>query len=464
MSKGGLMFWSVLVCMLPTAAETFAACDDSTFEYADFIYGWGVIGPYGVSGPGPRSTPPPSEISYSAEDACSRLFGPAFYKGICTVDGIVFCKSSVTGCGYRYGYPMSGRIPYCPPGFDFIGSQRQQQGEPWPCERVIAPQVRFSVRLVNETTQNQRPGFLADVMPNPGPSVTSPFGIALSQAPLRAKVTCNGAPVSGIQIRITPDVEDYSGGHQHLDGRRFNDNKGYIRFPKGSTSDAEGYVDFVFHAPQPAGDHKLTAECVHRDCGTNSGKIWVGVKNLVALNDTQFYRLVGSNASHPRNHYLTYDSALNAATLAINYRIQFPTDPVLHYNDASLERGGLFDLSNNWDYRPWGHKSHRHGTSLDVRANPAENPGTAIPERIIKSGEFKDLACRRGGVAELESEGTSNQHYHIEFTGCTPKANTRSIEAVPSPPPADGTPSAPVPGPVPVDPCAGPNPDLTLCF
>ena len=86
---------------------------------------------------------------------------------------------------------------------------------------------------------------------------------------------------------------------------------------------------------------------------------------------------------------------------------------MLHVNDASLERGGLFDLSNNWSYQPKGHKSHRRGIDVDIRANPDVYPKEAIPVRNFQ--EFEWIADEVGGAAEIHSRGEDNQHYHVVF-------------------------------------------------
>lgn len=253
------------------------------------------------------------------------------------------------------------------------------------------------------------------------------------------------------------DVIDGTGGHLHIGSGR---PRGSVLYPGRNTTDDDGYLPFTFYAPSPAGDHLISARCRDRDCGEWNGKIWVGIQGLQSLYDTYLYQLVGSKTVHPQSHYLTLNVTGSVVWLAELYLSEFKSDPVLHYNDASLERGGLFDISANWSTGPWGHQSHRRGDIIDVRANPAVNPDTAIPERNFL--RFEEFACEAGGRARIHSPNDpNNQHFHIEFHGCVPTRNTALIEAHSYVSPMNESPSTPAP---PSDPCAGPNPDPTQCY
>ena len=228
---------------------------------------------------------------------------------------------------------------------------------------------------------------------------------------LQAQVTCVGKSPEGIAVTITSDVEDNSGGHKHIPGRR-PAHAGTVS--GGNVTDANGVVPFSFTAPAPAGDHTVTAKCVDGSCGEAVGSVWVGIKGLVSLYDTHLYKLVGSDDVHPNNHYLTNAASGSMVWLAELYRTRFPSDPVLHLNDASLERGGLFDIKYTARTQWWSppHEEHRKGTVIDVRANDA--PG-AVPSRNHQV--FTQLARRAGADASLHSPGTYNQHFHVRLMG-----------------------------------------------
>ena len=133
----------------------------------------------------------------------------------------------------------------------------------------------------------------------------------------------------------------------------------------------------------------------------------MGIKGLVSVPATCFWSLVGSTTAHPDNHYLTSRALVGLAELAALYRRFDPTAPLLHLNDASLERGGLFDIRGNWQFP---HETHGRGTAIDVRANAATG---AIPP--ANYSEFIQLAQDVGGRAAIHNPGTTNQHFHVTF-------------------------------------------------
>lgn len=207
---------------------------------------------------------------------------------------------------------------------------------------------KCSIRLSGPGGTN---GALADV--EPGKVVSG----------LRAEVTCDGAP-SDKAVTLTVKADANTGGHNHHDSAR----------PPGALSPASGNspVTFSFTAPAPAGDHAITAKCVDGSCGEDTGKVWVGHKGLQSLTTFSVYRLIGDTSTHPDNHYLTLTAASRVAVFAAFYQAKYPTHAVLHLNDASLERGGIFDLypesSPNWKAP---HDQHCRGTVIDIRANGA---------------------------------------------------------------------------------------------
>lgn len=83
------------------------------------------------------------------------------------------------------------------------------------------------------------------------------------------------------------------------------------------------------------------------------------------------------DTAHPANHYLNGDALGKLMNLARLYKqVYFPFDPVLRLNDASLERGGLFDLGALWAPP---HHEHRRGVVIDVRAIGSAR---AIPQKV----------------------------------------------------------------------------------
>ena len=221
---------------------------------------------------------------------------------------------------------------------------------------------------------------------------------------LRAQVECNGIPVAA-SVAITPEPAPLSGGHAHHGAQR----------PAGAILPAVVNSDdpFTFNAPEAAGDHRLKARCIDRECTqTGPDTVWVGVKGLIELPDVISlapWVKVGQRVEHPNNHYLKAEAIIKLIQLARYYSETFPNDPPLHLNDASLERGGVFDIHFNW-MRP--HGEHRRGVVIDVRANGTP---TAIPKKNFK--KFEAL------MSDLEIEwlrehvNQSNGHYHVRLLG-----------------------------------------------
>jgi len=230
-------------------------------------------------------------------------------------------------------------------------------------------------------------------------------------------------PAPNVSVRIEATSIPNSGGHQHPDAQRpkgkFNGNSQNPPVVNGTT-DASGGFSFTYTAPDVSGDYKLTASC--NNC-TQEGtdQIWVGIKDLVPLpNDSAYVLLPNPDYFHPENHFLTMDAESRLLELADLYRQTFPSEPRLHLNDASLERGGLFDFGAK-DGAPWkpGHKTHRFGAEIDIRANPQVQKATAIPEQNFEQFEeyvarVRGTLCPETGVAYA---GMSKQHYHVCLMG-----------------------------------------------
>jgi hypothetical protein len=168
-------------------------------------------------------------------------------------------------------------------------------------------------------------GNLAEV--EPGKSTTT----------LRATVyDSNNQPVPNVNVRLEAAAETNSGGHRHQ-----------LQRPPGSVSPASGTspLSFSFNAPAVSGDHTITARCTDRDCGSDTGKVWVGIKDLVHIPPSGYWNLIGDTSIHPEGWYLTGEALGKLMDLARLYKqVYFPFAGPLQLNDASLERGGVFDI------------------------------------------------------------------------------------------------------------------------
>jgi hypothetical protein len=250
----------------------------------------------------------------------------------------------------------------------------------------MSPDKQHSIRLSGPGGTN---GALADV--EPGKEVGG----------LRADVTCDGVPTPK-EVTLTVRAEENTGGHNHHDSAR----------PPGTLSPTSGSspVTFSFTAPAPAGDHIVTAKCVDGSCGEDTGKVWVGVKGLKQHAGSPNYVLLENrDANHPGNHYVTPNTERKVADFAAAYHRKFLNDPLLHFNDASLIRGGLFDINSNWQLP---HETHLLGRNVDVKANEFyHEPSQSIP--VSNYIDFWNMGSRYGCYVALHSGATPNEHFHL---------------------------------------------------
>jgi hypothetical protein len=274
-------------------------------------------------------------------------------------------------------------------------------------------QHNYRIQLSN-ISGSSNPDFLAEVEPGEGINTLS-----------ATVYDSNNQPQSGISVTLRADVVPLSGGHSHPDDNRPKGNLGgsppieHILERKATGPD--GAVHFTFQAPKVAGDHTITANCDDVNCGSDTGKVWVGIRGLVSIPSSGFWNLYGDTGIHPAGHYLTGDAFGKLMDLAQLYtQVYFPLNtPVLQLNDASLERGGVFDIDwvsqdaqgnvtrrTEWWTPP--HKEHQRGVVIDIQANGS---ATAIPDGNFP--DFESLMRRRLGMSWLYHDG----HYHVRLLG-----------------------------------------------
>jgi hypothetical protein len=231
----------------------------------------------------------------------------------------------------------------------------------------------------------------------------------------------NGAIVSNVNVQLTVNVTMNSGGHAHNNNRNTTQ-MGKLSSSQGSVAQ-NGKVltgntgldglPFTFAAPAAAGDHTITAICTDRTCTQNGlDKVWVGVKGLKwQASSPNYVLLPNRDANHPGNHYVTRNTERNVSNFAAAYHEEFPNDPVLHFNDASIERGGLFDVGSNWSISP-GHETHRRGANVDVKANEFyHEPSQSIPTSNYI--DFWNMGADYDCYVALHSGATPNEHFHL---------------------------------------------------
>ncbi len=292
--------------------------------------------------------------------------------------------------------------------------------------RVVDPYLTFTRQVVKKTKYLKQCQTYRIVLL---PDNASPEGQTIAELEpgktvvVRALVyDQNGQSVPGIDVELTSTVIAHSGGHQHDDGVRHNQHMGKLScastecttVPSGKVLNGKtNGLRFTFTAPAPAGDHKIKATCLGRDCTLEGpDKVWVGVKDIKQqASSINYVLLPNRDTNHPGNHYVTTNTERNLSNFAAAYHRRFPDDPVLHFNDASLVRGGLFDVASNWSIYP-GHETHRLGANVDVKANEFyHEPSQSIP--VSNYIDFWNMGKRYGCYAALHSGATPNEHFHL---------------------------------------------------
>jgi hypothetical protein len=176
-----------------------------------------------------------------------------------------------------------------------------------------------------------------------------------------ALITSNEtSPLIGRSIAFSSVSVDFSGGHNHPGER-----------PKGRFSntvcvtDALGKCSVVYKASEVSGHEKIVASLAEDPTVKVSKTLEIKIPDLFELGSSPFYRLTGTNTSHPSNHYI---SVAVSGALSIFPEFYEEFGATLGLNDTSLEMGGLFDLGPEYGKPFWStpHRLHRAGRSFDI--------------------------------------------------------------------------------------------------
>jgi hypothetical protein len=243
----------------------------------------------------------------------------------------------------------------------------------------------------------------------------------------------NNQLVPGVDVQLTAGVIHGSGGHSHGDDQLIARTGSFSSPDSTATVQSGGQIlsgntgqsglTFIYKAPEVSGDNTIAAICTGAKNCTPQGpnQVWVGRKGMETLRDSQYYVLVGDTPNHFTNHYLIPEAINQVYALTALYQAaKLPSDPLLHLNDASLERGGVFDLLSDWAPP---HFEHCRGTEVDVRANDTLG---AIPERNYEIFEESARTVGARAMFEIPRDKSGNalshlRHYHVRMTGVRPQ-------------------------------------------
>ena len=348
----------------------------------------------------------------TAPQACQDLIKNenAFYGYNNSFDRIIYSVAEVLNpCGGQL--PLSILYPQC---VNLQGS----------CEyfavvsKSFNPEKKYTIKLSQVMAKPSIHGnYITDIYPaknfinNSEPNVNP---IITSDEIVATVYDENGQKINNVNIHVEIEPIESTAGHFNH-GVRPKKVSTYGQLVTTTTRDlqldgntgTEGFK-FRYLASELSGDYNMKVTCKDKVCNLiQPSKIWVGVENLISLEKiASLYEFVGDKPTHPDNHYVTEKTRVKMITLAAKYKTKFPNNAVLHYNDSSLERGGLFDVGKT-KWKP-PHKRHRVGTDVDVRANEASGN---IPSK--DDVEFSRLAKKSGCFARIEYVGTTNEHFHL---------------------------------------------------
>lgn len=231
----------------------------------------------------------------------------------------------------------------------------------------------------------------------------------------------NGADVSGQLIQFSSDPQELSGGHNHSGGRPTG------TFSQSScTTGPDGTCSVVYSASEVGGIEKITGVIAGNSPQQASQMLNVKVPSLVDLSGNlplglgANFRLTGSLAAHPSNHFLTSPALIATSAVVDDFLDEFQA--TLGLNDMSLEGGGLFDVGPTVKHPEWElwqtpHGLHREGRSVDVDqcalstiANNPNRQGSCDSGWItVPKPRFKEICELWGGSLVIEST------IHCEF-------------------------------------------------
>jgi len=217
-------------------------------------------------------------------------------------------------------------------------------------------------------------------------------------------------PVKDYSFTIKALVRANSGGHDHSENRatgRFVTEAKETLVAVQAKTESDGKKEFTYLSSGIGGIDSIFVKGT-TDKDTASAVIVLKLGDLEELTDGNHYDLVGEygetdvTSRHRRNHYGKVDLIKKVKALADT--IYADKKYKLRINDMSLQLGGPFDISNNWDTP---HQKHRQGVSADIDDYVVKENGKSIS--ITKD----QLSFWLKKVSKDASIGDEGDHFHL---------------------------------------------------
>jgi len=205
-------------------------------------------------------------------------------------------------------------------------------------------------------------------------------------------VTEKGIPIQDHEIELRIEFILGTGGHDHttapndsllgtLENTITNTTaQGSIR---GITNE-NGEISFSYTASEIGGQMQFEVRSLSQ-LNMETDTLQIRVPNLIAFEGIGDYELTGQTDVHSSNHFIANQAALDALLEAsADFSIaDWNETGMMRINDLSLEYGGIFDISGQWE---GPHDSHRTGRNVDIE-NIASVDSTVVingVERTIR--------------------------------------------------------------------------------
>jgi len=164
---------------------------------------------------------------------------------------------------------------------------------------------------------------------------------------------------------------------------------------------------FYWRVHSPAYATRITRDATFSYACTGTSRLNADmiVPGLVAVKAGTGYTLGGTTTEHPSplNHYVTEDLHTQLTAIGQTWKATCSESDPLIYNDMSLPRGGLFDITGQWKT---SHKLHRFGNNAD------------ISKKWVRKGNRAKLVQMMCNYVQVHSEGDKKEeepqpHYHL---------------------------------------------------
>jgi hypothetical protein len=287
---------------------------------------------------------------------------------------------------------------------------------------------------------------------------------------VRIRVTCEGVPVEGANVKIEVEPVDSSGAHIHvndrpkgkLDGKDLTSANPSITRTTDKNGTVKGPAGIIFSPPGKApasrclglaGSYKVTATSEKFKDRMDRTVILVRFKNLTMLPKAENYDICADSvhgcnkdgpwgtSDHPESEYGTAGTIQAFQAVGTEFwNVEQSHNQYLHacnakpwpmrkvsFNDIALPWGGLFDMDSTWTYP---HRTHGKGQGGDFNhfhetcdAGPCLSCGGASVNLNTYLWSVLKSTGEQHGRWDSEVNSTGELHLHVEDQGQGPPAS-----------------------------------------